>query len=95
MPVKDFWAVTTYDLDTAAYQRDIAKSSIDSTMKDLQKNKDGSITIYFGPKAPEGKESNWLSTVEGRKFFLLFRFYGPTKHTYDGSWKLDNVKLVK
>ena len=95
VPVKDFWAVTTYDLDTAAYQRDIAKSSIDSNQKALKTNKDGTVTIYFGPKAPKGKASNWLPTVKGRNFFLLFRFYGPTKKTYDGSWKLDSIKLVK
>ena len=95
VPVKDFWAVTTYDLTTASYQRDIAKSSIDSNQKGLKKNKDGSITIYFGPNAPEGKESNWLPTVEERKFFLLFRFYGPTKQVFDGSWELSDVKLSK
>jgi hypothetical protein len=27
---------------------------------DLLKNEDGSIDIYYGPKAPEGKESNWI-----------------------------------
>jgi len=26
--------------------------------KKLKKNPDGSVTIYFGPIAPEGKESN-------------------------------------
>jgi len=58
--VKDFWAVTTYDLTTASYQRDIAKSSIDSNQKELIVNEDGTITIYFSPKAPKGKEANWL-----------------------------------
>ena len=95
VPVKDFWAVTTYDLTTASYQRDIAKSSIDSNQKGLKKNKDGSITIYFGPKIPKAKASNWLPTIEGRKFFLLFRFYGPTKQVFDGSWELSDIKLVK
>jgi hypothetical protein len=23
-------------------------------------NEDGSLDLYFGPKAPEGKESNWI-----------------------------------
>ena len=95
VPVKDFWAVTTYDLTTASYQRNIAKSSIDSNQKELKKNKDGSITIYFSPKAPKGKEANWLPTIEGRKFFLLFRFYGPKKEVFDGSWELSDVKLSK
>jgi hypothetical protein len=86
VPVNDFWAVTTYDLQTASYQRNIDKSSIDSNMKDVKRNKDGTTTIYFGPEAPKGKENNWLPTVEGRRFFLLFRFYGPQKGVFDGSW---------
>ena len=31
-------------------------------MKDAKKNKDGSVDIYFEPKAPKGKENNWLPT---------------------------------
>ena len=36
--------------------------------KQLQKNDDGSVDIYFGPKAPKGKESNWLPTDPKRRF---------------------------
>jgi hypothetical protein len=31
VPVRDFWAITTYDLETASYLRDVVPSSIDST----------------------------------------------------------------
>jgi len=92
VPVKDFWAVTTYDLETASYQRNVDKSSIDSNMKEVKRSDDGSATIYFGPKAPKGKESNWLPTVEGRRFFLLFRFYGPQKGVFDGSFELNDIE---
>ena len=95
VPVNDFWAVTTYDLQTASYQRNIDKSSIDSNMKEVKRNKDGTTTIYFGPEAPKGKENNWLPTVEGRRFFLLFRFYGPQKGVFDGSWELNDIELVE
>jgi len=37
-------------------QTDQASAGIDSKKKDLQMNSDGSITVYFGPKAPTGKE---------------------------------------
>ena len=94
VPVSDFWAVTTYDLTTASYQRSVSRSSIDSS-QDFEKNKDGGMTIYFGPKAPKGKEANWLPTVEGRRFFLLFRFYGPTKGLRDGSFELNDIELVQ
>ena len=95
VPVRDFWAITTYDLETASYIRNIDKSSIDSTMKEVEKNADGSMDIYFGPSAPEGKESNWLPTDPKRRFFLLGRFYGPEPALLDASFKLNNVEMVK
>jgi hypothetical protein len=61
-------------------------------MKEVKRNKDGTTTIYFGPEAPKGKENNWLPTVKGRRFFLLFRFYGPQKGVFDGSWELNYIE---
>ena len=95
VPVRDFWAITTYDLETASYLRDLEPSSIDSNMKDVKKNADGSVDIYFGPKAPEGKESNWLPTDPKRRFFLLARFYGPEPTLLDGSFELNDMEYVK
>ena len=95
VPVQDFWAITTYDLETASYLRDIEPSSIDSNMQGVKKNADGSVDIYFGPKAPEGKESNWLPTDPKRRFFLLARFYGPEPDLFNGSFELNNIELVK
>ena len=62
---------------------------------DLQKNSDGSIDLYFGPKAPEGKKSNWIKTLDDRGFFMYFRWYGPTQEYFDQSWQLNDVKEVK
>jgi len=93
--VKDFWAITTYDLKTASYIRGIEPSSIDSTMKDVVKNADGSIDLYFGPTPPEGKEENWLPTDPERRFFLLARFYGPESGLFDGSFELNDIALLE
>jgi hypothetical protein len=40
-------------------------------------------------------EANWLPTNKERRFFLLFRFYGPQKGVFDGSFELNNIELVK
>jgi hypothetical protein len=93
VPANDFWAVTVYDLETAAFLRDRDKSSVDSN-QNLAVNSDGSTDVYFGPKAPKGMEANWIPTLEGRRFFLLFRFYGPKQSALDGSWQLNNIELV-
>ena len=58
-------------------------------------NDDGSFDIYFGPKAPKGKESNWLPTDPKRRFFLLARFYGPTEALFNKTFVLNDIELVK
>ncbi|MHC4414887.1 MAG: DUF1214 domain-containing protein [Planctomycetota bacterium] len=94
VPARDFWSVVAYDLETAAWIRDVPKVGIDSTRPDLLKNKDGSVDVYFGPKAPKGKEPNWIPTTEGRRFFLLFRFYGPEPAAFDGSFELNDIERI-
>lgn len=51
--------------------------------------------MYFGPKAPKGKKANWIPTVKDRRFFVLFRFYGPKKAVFDKSFVLNDIELVK
>jgi hypothetical protein len=53
----------------------------------LQFNDDGSLTLVFAPKQPEGiPESNWLLTPNGKKYNMTYRFYGPTKDVADGKY---------
>ena len=94
VPVRDFWAVTTYDLETASYIRDVERGSIDSNTPGLTRNADGSVDIYFGPTAPDGLEANWLPTDPDRRFFLLFRFYGPEPAVTDGSFELNDIEKL-
>ena len=59
------------------------------------RNADGSVDIYFGPEAPEGKESNWIQTVPGRGWFAMFRLYSPLQPWIDQSWRPGEIELVK
>ena len=95
VPVNDFWAITTYDLETASYLKDIEPSSIDSNMKNVKKNSDGSVDIYFGPKLPKGaNKDNWLPTDPERRFFLLSRFYGPKVELLNGSFVMNDMERI-
>jgi len=58
-------------------------------------NKDGSVDLFFGPKTPAAKASNYVPTADGKKYFLLFRLYGPEPAVYDKSWKLNDFELTK
>jgi hypothetical protein len=93
--VHQYWSATAYDRETHALIRDMARSGRSSQSPDLQKNANGSVDIYFGPKAPAGKESNWVPTTFGGRFEVLFRFYGPEKPVFDKTWQLPDIEQVK
>ena len=94
-PVKNFWSVIVYDLETGAFVPEMERDGIASTTKGIQENADGSFDLFFGPKAPKGKESNYVPTADGKKYFLLFRFYGPEPAVFDQSWILNDFELIK
>jgi hypothetical protein len=60
----------------------------------VESNPDGSVDIYFGPKAPAGKESNWVQTMPGKSWSALLRLYGPLEPRFDKSWKPGEFELV-
>lgn len=94
-PVKQYWSATAYDRETHALIRNMARASVASTSTGVVKNPDGSVDVYFGPKAPQGKEANWVPTAPSRKFELLFRLYEPQKPFFDKQWKLPDVEVVR
>ncbi|GJM14980.1 MAG: hypothetical protein DHS20C13_03070 [Thermodesulfobacteriota bacterium] len=93
VPAAQFWSAIVYSMKTKGFINNASKVGIGSTQEaDLKQNEDGTIDIYFGPKAPEGMESNWLPT--GEDFFLIFRLYGPEKALFDKTWTLPDVEKV-
>ena len=98
-PAARFWDVSVYSLEARsllpAKKGDVSSINSSAT-KNLKKNKDGSIDIYFGPgKAPKGFENNFVNTTKGVRWFSYFRLYGPTKTYFDRSWKMNDIKKVK
>ena len=93
-PIKLFWSVTLYDVDTRALILNEQKIADRSSRMDLRKNADGSVDIYCGPKAPAGFEKNWIPTVPGKNWFAYFRFYQPTEAYFDRSWPLPDFEQV-
>jgi hypothetical protein len=93
-PIKLFWSVTLYDVDTRALILNEQKIADRSSRMDLRKNNDGSVDIYCGPKPPAGFEKNWIPTVPGKNWFAYFRFYQPTEAYFDRSWPLPDFEPV-
>ena len=72
-----------------------ATPSVSSQNKSLQVNADGSVDVYFGPKAPAGKEGNWVQTIPGKAWFTILRLYGPLEPWFNKTWRPDDIRPVK
>ncbi|MCG2461264.1 DUF1214 domain-containing protein [Flavobacteriaceae bacterium F89] len=101
MPASNFWAFTIYSevtrcfIDNENAPDKLRAINLDSRDKDLQINADGSVDLYIGHTAPEGKESNWVQTNIGEGWFPVFRTYGTQQAFFDKTWQLGDIELVK
>ena len=95
IPAANFWSLTLYEAENASgLANGQPFPSLGSRDKPVQ-NADGSTDLYLGPKAPAGKEANWLATVPGRGYFVILRLYGPTDAAINNSWKPGDIEPLK
>ena len=74
VPVENFWSVIAYDSADAMWFKNQPKAGVASSDKGIKVNADGTIDIFFGPKAPAGQEANWVPTTPDTNYWLYFRF---------------------
>jgi hypothetical protein len=74
-------------------QTDQQSPGVSGQTKGLLVNADGSVDVYFGPKAPPGKEKNWAQTVPGKGWFVVLRLYGPLEPWFDKTWRPGEIEL--
>jgi len=95
IPAKAFWSMVVYDSASRSMVQVGKPMPAISSYTDPQMNEDGSVDLYFGPKAPAGKERNWIQTDPKHGWTGIFRIYGPLEPFFDQSWKLNDIQLVK
>ncbi|MHC4743211.1 MAG: DUF1254 domain-containing protein, partial [Planctomycetota bacterium] len=94
-PAKKFWSMCVYDPQTRSMlQTDQPYPSRQSQRDKMIVNDDGSIDLYYGPKAPAGKEANWTQTVPGKAWFVVLRLYSPTEAWYEKTWRPGEIEKV-
>jgi hypothetical protein len=94
IPVKDFWSVIVYDTQTRSMlQTDQKAPSVSSQNKGVKVNADGSVDVYFGPKAPAGMENNWVQTIPGKGWIMILRLYGPLEPWFNKTWRPGEIEL--
>ena len=96
VPTKDFWSIVAYDLQTRSQlQTGQPFPGKNNQRHKLDANEDGSVDLYFAPKAPEGKDANWIQTVPGKCWFIALRLYGPLEPWLNKQWQPGEIELVE
>lgn len=95
MPAKQFWALNVYDgANWAFISNKLNRAGLSSyDKKSMKMNKDGSVDIYIGPNPPHDLESNWIPT-EGKRPFVIVRFYGADEPLFDNTFRMPDLELV-
>jgi len=98
VPVGQFWSLTLYSENTRRIYDNgstaLRSAGIDSHMRDLKYNADGSIDLYIGPKALAGHEANRIKTVGEDGWFVYFRLYAPLQPFFDKTFSLRDFEVV-
>jgi len=100
IPAAAFWSLTLYDNQTRSMldtpQRYPRAGSQSYPSPAAEPNADGSTTVYFGPRQPDGvKRGNWIQTMPGKGWFTLLRLYSPLETFFTKEWRLSEIELVK
>ena len=95
VPVEQYWSLTAYDRETHALIKNVDRASRASNDARVVRNPDGSVDLVVGPKAPVGKEANWIPTDPQRGFEFIFRLYAPTKPLFDKTWTFPDVEKAE
>jgi hypothetical protein len=96
VPARDFWSIVVYDPQTRSeLQTSNPFPSKNSKSSNMLENADGSVDLYFGPRAPAGKKQNWIETVPNKSWFPILRLYGPLDPWFDKTWKPGEIELIK
>jgi hypothetical protein len=100
IPEANFWSITLYDTQTRSMldtpQRYPRAGSQSYPSPAAEPNADGSTTVYFGPKQPEGvKRGNWIQTMPDKGWFVILRLYSPLEPFFDKSWRPSEIALVR
>jgi len=97
-PAKKFASVVVYDPQTRSELQTGQPFPSYNNVRDKDKvivNDNGSVDLYFGPKAPKGKEANWIQTVPGKGWFSVLRLYSPTEAWFDKTWRPGEIEMIK
>lgn len=95
-PTTQFWSLNTYDNATAGFLRGVDCVGLDTLNHDIRCGDDGSADFFFCPERPSAQNANWLPTLPGVDFFVVFRNYVPLAGVMEGknAWTLPDIERI-
>lgn len=99
IPAKAFWSLTVYDNQTRSMLQTPQKypraGSQSYPSPAATASADGSTTVWFSPKQPDGVErGNWIQTDPEKGWFTILRLYSPLPAFFDKSWRPSEIERV-
>lgn len=99
IPQANFWSLTLYDNQTRSMldtpQRHPRAGSQSYPSPAAEAGADGSTTVYFSPKQPEGvARGNWIQTMSGKGWFIVLRLYSPLEPFFTKTWRPSEIALA-
>lgn len=100
VPAEAFWSLTLYDNQTRSMlqtpQNYPRAGSQAYPSPAAEAAADGTTTVWFGPKQPEGvARGNWIQTMPGKGWFTILRLYSPLPSFFDKSWRIGEITRVE
>jgi hypothetical protein len=93
-PVNGFWSLSIYDTDHFFAENELNRFSLGTKNADLQRNQDGSLTLYVSATPPDdAPQSNWLP-APGGNFSLYIRAYWGKDAILDGTWQPPEIEVA-
>ena len=95
IPASDFWSIIVYDsVSKLIIHNDQPWPSVFSNKTNLIYNNDGSFDVWFCPDEVKGKESNWVKTIPGKKWYTILRLYHPLESWFSKKWRLGEIEEI-
>ncbi|WP_413578181.1 DUF1214 domain-containing protein [Bdellovibrio sp. HCB290] len=84
---KYFWSIVCVDTKDFKVIPNPDNKFIINNQTGVKPNEDGSLTLYFANKLPQGvPKENWMPTPAGENYNLTLRFYGPSDELQKGKY---------
>ncbi len=99
IPAEAFWSFTLYDNQTRSMLKTPQKypraGSQGYPSPAAEAAEDGSTTVWFSPKQPDGvARSNWIQTDPDKGWVVILRLYSPLASFFDKSWRPTEIELT-